>query len=142
MERHNDDDGQDDGGNMSDAEATRFRAMVVRCNFLGSDRPDVQIAATGASRSMAAPHKGDREKVVRISKPVNREYRRIVHVFLVIHVFSDSDSDLSSAHLRSGGRGIHGIGAGVPPSVHKATTHHSPEPVSTRRLHYHICHEE
>lgn len=41
-------DGRGDGGKMSDAEATRFNAMVVRCNFLGSDGPDVQLAAKEA----------------------------------------------------------------------------------------------
>lgn len=65
VKRHNDDcDDRDDGGKISDAEATRFRAMLARCNFLGSDRPDVHFAAKEASRSMAAARGGDRDRQV------------------------------------------------------------------------------
>lgn len=40
--RHSHDgDDLNDGGEMNDADATRFRAMVAHCNRLGGNRPDL-----------------------------------------------------------------------------------------------------
>lgn len=61
--------------------ATQYRAMVARCNFLGCDRPDIQYAAKEASRWMSAPCHGDREKIVRIGKDLNGDFRMIVQAF-------------------------------------------------------------
>lgn len=61
--RHNDGVDVSDGGKMSDADATRFRAAAPRIIFLGGARPDLQSAAKEALRSMAAPRVADREKV-------------------------------------------------------------------------------
>lgn len=35
--------------------ATRYRAMLARCKFLGCEQPSVQFAANEASRWMAKP---------------------------------------------------------------------------------------
>lgn len=57
---------------------TKFRAMVARCSLLGSDRWDLQSSAKEAQRSIATPHVGDRERVVRIAQYLNGEYHRRV----------------------------------------------------------------
>lgn len=44
----------------------RCRAMVARCSCLGTDRPDLQYAATEASGCMASSRRG-REKGARIA---------------------------------------------------------------------------
>ena len=64
-------------------EATRYRAMVARCNFLGCDRPDIQYAAKEASRWMSSPCRGDMERIARIGKYLNGGFRRVVQIFFV-----------------------------------------------------------
>ena len=44
---------------MSDSEATRYRAIAARLNFLAIDRPDLMFAAKECSRKMARPQNGD-----------------------------------------------------------------------------------
>ena len=41
------------------AEATRFRAVAARANYLAADRPDIQYAVKETCRKMAKPAKGD-----------------------------------------------------------------------------------
>ena len=82
---------------MVGEEATRHRAMVARCNFLGCDRPDIQFAAKEASRWMSKPCREDQDKVTRIGKYLNGGLRRMEQVFpfgrddSVICAYSDSD---------------------------------------------------
>lgn len=52
--------------------------MVACCNFLGSDRSDLQYAAKEASRSMRAPRNHDLENVVRIAQYRDGKYPRLV----------------------------------------------------------------
>lgn len=93
MKRYNDEsDGRDDGSKISDVEATRFRAMEARCNFVGSDRLDLQFVAKEVLRCV-----GCREIVVQIAKYLTGEYHRIVQMSPsggddgVTHAFRDSD---------------------------------------------------
>ena len=44
------------------AEATRFRAVAARANYLSADRPDVQYAVKEICRRMAKPVEGDWQK--------------------------------------------------------------------------------
>lgn len=66
---------------MSAESATKYKAMVARCNFLGYDRPDVQFAAKEAARLMAQPCEGEGENISRIGKYLNGKARRLVQVF-------------------------------------------------------------
>ena len=50
------------------AEATRFRAVAARANYLAADRPDVQYAVKEICRKMAAPVEGDWHKLVRLGR--------------------------------------------------------------------------
>lgn len=61
--------------------ATKHRAVVVRCDFLGGDRPHLQSAAKEASRWVAEPCNSGMEKVVRIAKYLIGDHHQLVHVF-------------------------------------------------------------
>ena len=50
------------------AEATRFRAVAARANYLSGDRPDIQYAVKEICRRMAKPVKGDWEKLIRLGR--------------------------------------------------------------------------
>lgn len=44
---------------FTDKEATNYRAIVARCNYLFPDRPDVAFAVKEFARAMSKPTKGD-----------------------------------------------------------------------------------
>ena len=48
------------------AEATRFRAVAARANYLAADRPDIQYSAKEICTRMARPVTGDWQKLVRL----------------------------------------------------------------------------
>ena len=48
------------------AEATRFRVVAARANYLSGDRPDIQYAVKEICRRMAKPVRGDWEKLIRL----------------------------------------------------------------------------
>ena len=50
------------------AEATRFRAVAARANYLAADRPDIQYSVKEICRRMAKPVKGDWQKLVRLGR--------------------------------------------------------------------------
>ena len=51
---------------MAGAEATRFRAVAARANYLSGDRPDIQYSVKEICRRMAKPVKGDWDKLIRL----------------------------------------------------------------------------
>lgn len=79
-------------------EATRYRAMVAHCNFLGCDRLDIQFAAKEASRWMAQPCEGDIEHITRIGKCLNGEMGQI---------FPSGEDDYRARLLRFGLGWVH-----------------------------------
>lgn len=98
--KRSDDDGEcdSDGNEKSTSEkSTKFTGMVARCNFFRSDLPHLQFVVKEASGSMATPHAGDMDKVVRVAEYLNGERRRLGQQFLlgkddgIIHAFSGSD---------------------------------------------------
>ena len=50
------------------AEATKFRAVVARLNYLAMDRPDIQYATKEAAKRMANPRKPDWMLLKRIGR--------------------------------------------------------------------------
>ena len=50
------------------AEATRFRAVAARANYLAADRPDIQYSVKEICRRMARPVAGDWQKLVRLGR--------------------------------------------------------------------------
>ena len=47
---------------LLEADATRFRAVAAKANYLSGDWPDIQYAVKGISRKMSRPVKGDLQK--------------------------------------------------------------------------------
>ena len=50
------------------SEATRFRAVAARANYLAADRPDIQYAVKEICRKMSKPAKGDWQKLIRLGR--------------------------------------------------------------------------
>jgi hypothetical protein len=87
----------ENGTPLSPPEASRFRAMAARANFLSLDRPDVQYAVKELCRDMAAPTATSWMKLKRLARYL-LQYPRLVWDFSdrrtdssVIRVFTDSD---------------------------------------------------
>ena len=60
---------KDEGGNheeLTKQEATWFRSMAARANYLGADRGDIQVGVKEACRGMASPTWGDVAKLKRV----------------------------------------------------------------------------
>ena len=55
-------------GELKGKEATRFRAVAARANYLSADRPDIQYAVKEVCRRMAKPVKSDWQKLVRLAR--------------------------------------------------------------------------
>ena len=53
---------------LAPREASLYRAIVARINFLAADRPDVQFASKEASRKMSCPRHVDWAAVKRIGR--------------------------------------------------------------------------
>ena len=51
---------------LTGSEATRFRAVAARANYLSADRPDIQYAVKEVCRRMAKPVEGDWQKLARL----------------------------------------------------------------------------
>ena len=108
------DEGKEDDGNVLDKmDATKFRALAARANYLAQDRFDLQYAAKEACRCMASPTVGGMKKIKRIARYVLQhpeavwKYRREVGVDdAVIDVYSDSDWAGCTSTRRSTSGGI------------------------------------
>ena len=53
---------------LTGSEATRFRAVAARANYLAADRPDIQYAVKEVCRRMAKPVIGDWQKLSRLGR--------------------------------------------------------------------------
>ena len=49
-------------------EATRFRAVAARANYLAGDRPDIQYSVEEFCGRMATPASGDWQKLIRLGR--------------------------------------------------------------------------
>ena len=90
-----------DGEELERSEATRFRAIAARGNYLAQDRIDMQYAAKEVCRDMATPRKRSWIKLKRLARYL-MEYPTLIITFHkveknmhevkdVIDVYSDSD---------------------------------------------------
>ena len=65
---------------MNDEDATKYRAIVARCNFLSIDRPDLMYASKECSRQMARPTNRAWAAIKRVGRYlISRP--RLVHAF-------------------------------------------------------------
>ena len=53
---------------LSDKEATDYRAIVARCNYLAPDRPDIAFTVKELARAMAKPTRGDLQRLKRLAR--------------------------------------------------------------------------
>ena len=53
---------------LDEDQATRYRALTARCNYLSPDRPDVSFAVKELARNMASPKKGDWTRPKRLGR--------------------------------------------------------------------------
>ena len=65
---------------MSPRDATQYRAVAARLNFLSCDRPDVQYACKEATRRMATPVNGDWSLLKRVGRYLLGS-PRVVHCY-------------------------------------------------------------
>ena len=87
---------EDQGNELVGAEATAYRGMVARLNFLAQDRPDIRYAVKESSRWMARPREGHWGLIKRIGRYL-RGVPRLLQKFVWqqqpenVETFTDSD---------------------------------------------------
>ena len=104
---------------LSDREATNFRALAARANYLALDRPDIQFSVKEICRGMANPLRSDLLKLRRLARYLIGRPRVVTHFQFQgevdeLSAFSDSDwaGCRRTAKSTSGGvimRGTHYI---------------------------------
>ena len=81
---------------LQPAEATRYRRLVARANYMALDRCDIQYAVKELSRGMSTPRASHWKALLRLGKFL-QQYPRFVNDFhwqqptTVVHTFVDSD---------------------------------------------------
>ena len=58
----------DDEKELTGKEATTYRRLVARLNYIAQDRPDIQYATKELCRHMADPRQGDVKAMKRIAR--------------------------------------------------------------------------
>ena len=81
---------------MSPKEATEYRAVVARLNYLAPDRPDMQYSIKEAARAMANPRKKHWDALTRIGRYIRGKPRLIIKfgwqtTGSMVSTYSDSD---------------------------------------------------
>ena len=69
---------EEDNPFLNATQATKFRQVIARCNFLCQDRCDIQYATKEAARGMAVPRKADWDRLVRIGKFLKGKPRYVI----------------------------------------------------------------
>jgi len=81
---------------LRDGEATAYRALAARCNYLSADRADITFAVKEICKKMASPSRSDWDKVKRLGRYL-KMYPKVEILFPFgqidsnLQVFSDSD---------------------------------------------------
>ena len=63
---------------LEGAEASKYRALAARANYLAQDRPDIQFATKEICRGMCTPTKGDVRKLRRLGRYLVTKPRMII----------------------------------------------------------------
>ena len=69
----------EDEKELGSEQATQYRALAARCNYLSMDRPDMQFAVKEACREMARPTAGAWSRLERIGQYLKGRPRLIWH---------------------------------------------------------------
>ena len=95
---------------LSTRDATKYRAVAARLNYLSQDRPDLQYATKEASRIMSNPRESDWTSLKRIGRYLVGTPRTVQviawqHGVTRIDAYADSDwaGDREKAKSTSGG---------------------------------------
>ena len=77
-------------------QATEYRALAARCNFLAQDRPDLQFAVKEVCRGMANPTEEDLHRLKRIGRYLKQSPRMVFYWPFqsppqALQVYSDTD---------------------------------------------------
>ena len=72
---------QDDSKDLKVAEATKYRAVSARLNYLCQDRLDIAYACKEASRKMSQPQEGDWNLLRRVARYL-KQVPRLCQVFV------------------------------------------------------------
>ena len=113
-----------EGELLEAGEATRYRALVVRLNYLDMDRANIQYAVKEAAKRMSAPREPDFKLLKRLGRYL-KGAPRVLQLFawqeepseLTAYVDSDWAGDKVSRKSTSGGmliRGRHWSKVGAP----------------------------
>jgi hypothetical protein len=71
-------DGEGDDEPMVPREATEYRGLVARANYLSADRLDIKYSVKELSRWMSAPRRKDWRKLIRLGKYLVGRERYII----------------------------------------------------------------
>ena len=99
------------GHELNSREATSFRALAARCNYLAQDRADIAYSAKELCREFAVPNKRSYEKLKRLVRYLAGQ-PRLVHHYpfqdkqVGINVYVDTDFAGCKATRRSTSGGI------------------------------------
>ena len=95
---------------LTRADATLFRGMAARLNYLSLDRPDLQFAAKECAKRMARPREADWNKLKRVARYLVGKMRLVQEyewqeLPASLHTYTDSDwaGDKESRKSTSGG---------------------------------------
>jgi hypothetical protein len=110
-------DQRDPDEELGGKEATKYRAIAARLNYLSQDRPDIQYAAKEISRDMSKPKVGSWGKVKRLCRYLKGKMRYVYEFdwqeTSVAHSYSDSDYAGCTTTRKSTSGGVLAIGSHV-----------------------------
>ena len=97
-------------------EASLYRGIAARCNYLANDRPDLQFSVKEACREMSAPMKSSWNKLVRIAKYLRAHPRAVWEFDLqpmptTMELYSDANWGLCRRTRKSTSGGAIRLGA-------------------------------
>lgn len=87
---------QDCQSELSEQQASQYRAITARCNYITPERPDIAYTVKELSRKMAKPTVGDWQRLKRLGryllgKPRLQQIYQWQDVQSILKVFTDAD---------------------------------------------------
>ena len=81
---------------LVDKEATEYRALVARCNYLSPYRPDISFTVKELARAMSKPTRGDMQRFKRLARYLKGKPRLMMRYAWqeaqsTMMVYSDAD---------------------------------------------------
>lgn len=80
---------------FGDKDATSYRAIVARCNYLAPGRPDIAFAVKELARAMANPTRGDQQRPKRLARYFKGKPRLVLQynwqgMLTIVKTYSDA----------------------------------------------------